>query len=213
MKLAFPKLLEHIARGRLVILTDDEKRENEGDFVCAAGLVTPEIVNVMISCGRGLLCVALDHQIVERLKLAPMTTDNESQMGTNFTVSVGAKHGISTGISTRDRAHTILTLAHPKATRNDLCVPGHIFPLKAHSQGLRGRQGHTEGSVELMRLAGLMPAAAICEVLNADGTMARLPELEKISDELEIPIVSIAEVMSFISQMNTMMSTVREAKA
>lgn len=173
-----PEIIEDIRLGRVVILVDDEDRENEGDLVVAAEKVTPEIINFMARHGRGLICLPLTGERIEQLELPPMTTENQSHYQTAFHVSIGAAQGITTGISAADRANTVLAAVKPDAKPADLVRPGHVFPLRARDGGVLVRAGHTEASVDLARLAGLTPAAVICEVMSEDGNMARLPELK-----------------------------------
>ncbi len=189
--------LEDLRQGKMIILVDDEDRENEGDLTIAAEKITPEVVNFMAKFGRGLICLALSPEIVENLKLPLMVYDNRSPYNTAFTVSVEARQGVTTGISAADRAHTILTAVADKAKPDDLVQPGHVFPLRARRGGVLFRTGQTEGSVDLARLAGLKHAAVICEVMNEDGTMARLPDLEKFSEKHDIKIVSVADTISY----------------
>ena len=186
-----------IKAGKLVILVDDEDRENEGDFVCAAEAITPEIINFMATHGRGLICLALHPTIVDQLDLPLMVEDNQSPLGTNFTVSIEAVRGVTTGISAHDRARTILTAVHPKAKPKDLRRPGHVFPLRAKRGGVLVRAGQTEGSVDLARLAGLRPAGVICEVMDSDGTMARYPRLRQIADAHGIKLLTIADLIRY----------------
>ena len=173
-----PEIIDAIRLGQMVILVDDEDRENEGDLVVAADKVTPEIINFMARYGRGLICMPLTGERIEQLELPPMTTDNQSHYQTAFHVSIGAAHGITTGISAADRANTVLAAVKPDAKPSDLVRPGHLFPLRARDGGVLVRAGHTEASVDLARLAGFTPAAVICEIMSEAGTMARLPELE-----------------------------------
>jgi 3,4-dihydroxy 2-butanone 4-phosphate synthase/GTP cyclohydrolase II len=174
--------IELIKKGEIIILVDDESRENEGDMVVAAQFITPEKVNFMTKWARGLLCVAISKEISERLNLFPMVVNNNSLHGTAFTVSVDAKEGVSTGISAYDRALTIKKIADPSSKPDDFVRPGHIFPIVAREGGVLVRAGHTEGSTDLCKLAGLIPAAAICEIMNEDGTMARLPDLINLAN-------------------------------
>ncbi|ASL41720.1 MULTISPECIES: 3,4-dihydroxy-2-butanone-4-phosphate synthase [Acetobacter] len=192
--------VEAVRAGRMVIMVDDEDRENEGDLVMAAEFMTPEAMNFMITHARGLVCLPLTPKQVDRLGLAMMVrqSDNTAQYGTAFTVSIEAKEGVSTGISAPDRAHTVRVAASEKATPADIATPGHIFPLRAAPGGVLERIGHTEGSIDLLRLAGLKPAAVICEILNEDGTMARRPQLEVFARQHDLPIVSIAELVTWI---------------
>jgi 3,4-dihydroxy 2-butanone 4-phosphate synthase / GTP cyclohydrolase II len=187
--------LEELRAGRMVVLVDDEHRENEGDLAMAAELVSPEAVNFMVTHGRGLVCLALTSEKCDQLALPAMTTDNTSRFGTAFTVSVEASSGVSTGISAQDRAHTIRTAARPEAKPDDLVRPGHIFPLRARSGGTLVRAGQTEGIVDLCRLAGLKPAGVICEVMNDDGTMARLPQLREFAERHNLKVCSVAQII------------------
>jgi len=176
--------IEDIRQGKMVILVDDEDRENEGDLTMAAELVTPEAINFMAKYGRGLICLTLTPEKCDALGLKPMVRDNSSPFETAFTVSIEARHGVTTGISAADRAHTILTAVAPNASAGDLVSPGHIFPLRARSGGVLVRTGQTEGSVDLARLAGLTPSGVICEIMNDDGTMARMPELRTFAKNM-----------------------------
>jgi 3,4-dihydroxy 2-butanone 4-phosphate synthase / GTP cyclohydrolase II len=188
--------IEAFAKGKMVILVDDEDRENEGDLVFPAENVTPEKINFMAMHGRGLICLALDSQRVDELKLPMMTSHNRSTRSTAFTVSIEARTGISTGISAHDRAHTIRTAIDPTTTADDLISPGHVFPLRAVEGGVLVRTGHTEGSTDLVRLAGYKSAAVICEIMKDDGTMARLPDLKEFAIKHDLPIISIKDVIS-----------------
>lgn len=183
--------------GRMVILVDDEDRENEGDFAMAAEDITPEAVNFMATEGRGLICVPMTGGDLARFRLPMMVQNNTSAHTTAFTVSVDAADGITTGISAGDRAHTIRLLANPEAGSGNLVQPGHIFPLRYQEGGVLVRAGQTEGSVDLARLAGKSPVAVICEIMNPDGTMARRPQLEEISNKHDIPVISIADVIAY----------------
>lgn len=186
-----------LRRGRMVILTDDEDRENEGDIVLAAQHVTPEAINFMATHARGLICLSMTAQQVERLGLPMMVTNNQSAYETAFTVSIEAREGVTTGISAADRAHTIQVAIRPDVHRHDIVTPGHIFPLRARPGGVLERVGQTEGSVDLARLAGLDPSAVICEIMNADGTMARMPDLIEFGKEHGIRIVSVADLIKY----------------
>ncbi len=194
---AIHDVIEDMRKGKMIILVDDEDRENEGDLTIAAEMVTPEAINFMAKYGRGLICLALEPSLVEKLKLAQMVTDNRSSFQTAFTVSVEAAHGVSTGISAADRAHTILTAIADDAKPEDLVQPGHVFPLRARRGGVLFRTGQTEGSVDLARLAGLKPAGVICEIMRDDGCMARLPDLEKFAEEHDLKIASIADLIAY----------------
>ncbi len=189
--------LEEFKAGRMVILVDDEDRENEGDLAMAAEKVTPEAVNFMARFGRGLICLTLTEDKVDALGLPMMVTDNESRFKTGFTVSIEAREGVTTGISAHDRSHTIQTAIKKDAKPYDVVRPGHIFPLRAQKGGVLVRTGQTEGSVDLARLAGMDSSAVICEILKDDGTMARRPDLEKFSLEHKIPIVSVADIVKY----------------
>ncbi len=189
--------IEDLRSGRMIILVDDENRENEGDLTMAAEKVTPEAINFMAKYGRGLICLALDPLIVEKLKLPLMVQDNRSRFQTAFTVSIEAKEGVTTGISAADRAHTILTAVADGASPDDLIQPGHVFPLRARRGGVLFRAGQTEGSVDLARLAALKPAAVICEVMNDDGTMARRPDLDRFGKEHGIKIATVADIIAY----------------
>jgi 3,4-dihydroxy 2-butanone 4-phosphate synthase/GTP cyclohydrolase II len=190
-------VLEDLRQGKMVILVDDEDRENEGDLCMAAEKVTPEAVNFMASFGRGLICLTLTADRCDHLQLPPMVTDNTSSFGTAFTVSIEARTGVSTGISAADRAHTILTAIADGSEPADLARPGHVFPLRARNGGVLVRTGQTEGSVDLARLAGLKPAGVICEIMNDDGTMARMPQLKKFALEHGLKICTVADLVAF----------------
>ncbi|MCE7975952.1 MAG: bifunctional 3,4-dihydroxy-2-butanone-4-phosphate synthase/GTP cyclohydrolase II [Nitrospira sp. NTP1] len=183
--------IRDIKRGKFIILVDDEDRENEGDLVIAARHVTPQAVNFMAQHARGLICLALTPERVEELNLPQQAVDNTATFGTAFTVSIDAKHGITTGISAADRAATIQVAIDPKAKPADLARPGHIFPLKAQQGGVLKRAGQTEGSVDLARLAGLEPAGVICEIMNDNGTMARVPDLVKFAKAHKLKMITI----------------------
>lgn len=189
--------IEDTEKGEMVILVDDEDRENEGDLCMAAEKVTPEAINFMAKYGRGLICLSLTPERVEELKLPMMTDENTSPFGTAFTVSIEAKKGVTTGISASDRARTILTAIDPKTRPEDLSRPGHIFPLKARPGGVLQRAGQTEGSVDLARLARLYPAGVICEIMNDDGTMARVPELMEFAKKHNLKIVTIKDLIRY----------------
>ena len=189
--------IEDIRQGKMVILVDDEDRENEGDLTMAAEAATPEDINFMAKYGRGLICLTLTPEKCDTLGLRPMVRDNTSPFETAFTVSIEAKRGVTTGISAADRAHTILTAVADELQPRDLVSPGHIFPLRAKSGGVLVRTGQTEGSVDLARLAGLKPAGVICEIMNDDGTMARMPELKKFAKKHGIKICTIADLVAY----------------
>jgi len=189
--------LEDLRQGKMIILVDDEDRENEGDLTMAAEKVTPEAINFMAKHARGLICLSLDPERVERLKLPLMVQDNRSRFQTAFTVSIEAKEGVSTGISAPDRAHTVITAVADDASPDDLVQPGHVFPLRARRGGVLFRAGQTEGSVDLARLAGLKPAAVICEIMNDDGTMARRPDLDRFAKRHGLNIVTVADIIAY----------------
>jgi 3,4-dihydroxy 2-butanone 4-phosphate synthase/GTP cyclohydrolase II len=189
--------IDDIAKGKLIILVDDEDRENEGDLCMAAEKVTPEAINFMARYGRGLICLSITPERVEELKLPMMTEDNTSPFGTAFTVSIEAKKGVTTGISAADRATTIRTAIAPDTKHEDLVRPGHVFPLKARPGGVLQRAGQTEGSVDLSRLSGLYPAGVICEIMNDDGTMARVPELIEFAKKQNLKTVTIKDLIRY----------------
>jgi len=203
--------IEDIRQGKMVILVDDEDRENEGDLTMAAEMVTPEAVNFMAKFGRGLICLTLTEEKCDRLRLRPMVDVNTSPYSTAFTVSIEAKKGVTTGISAADRAHTILTAVNDTAVPEDLSRPGHIFPLRARNGGVLVRTGQTEGSVDLARLAGLKPAGVICEIMNDDGTMARMPQLKKFAKEHGLKICSIADLVAYRMKHETLVKEAAEA--
>lgn len=196
-RISIEKAIEDIRQGKMVILVDDEDRENEGDLTMAAEKVTPEAVNFMATYGRGLICLSLTQEKADALELSPMVTENTSRFETAFTVSIEARCGVTTGISAADRATTILAAVDDEAKPYDLVRPGHIFPLRARKGGVIVRSGQTEGSVDLARLAGLRPAGMICEIMNEDGTMARRPDLETFSEEHNIGICTIADLIEY----------------
>ena len=192
-----PELLEEIRNGRMVVIVDDEDRENEGDLIMAAELVRPSDINFMVTHARGLVCLSLTRERCRQLGLPPMVQSNTSQHHTNFTVSIEAAEGVTTGISAYDRAHTIRTAVRPDAKAADLSQPGHIFPLAAAPGGVLARSGHTEAAADLSRLAGLEPAGVLVEILNADGSMARRPELEVFAREHGLKIGSIEDLIRY----------------
>ena len=192
-----PEILEELRNGSMIVLVDAEDRENEGDLVCAAEKITPQIINFMAKFGRGLICLPLEPEKCDTLGLYPQTVDNTARFGTAFTVSIDAAEGIKTGISAADRAHTIQVAIADGARPNDLARPGHIFPLRARQGGVLVRAGQTEGAVDLIRLAGLKPAGVICEVMNEDGSMARVPELLEFCEKHKLKIVSIAKLIEY----------------
>ena len=202
--------IEEIKQGKIVILVDDEDRENEGDLCMAAEKVTPEAINFMATHGRGLICLSLSPDKVSQLQLHMMADDNTSSFGTAFTVSIEAKKGVTTGISAADRATTILTAVNPEAKPDDLAKPGHIFPLRARAGGVLQRAGQTEGSVDLSRLAGLSHAGVICEIMNEDGTMSRVPALMKFAGEHNLKIVTVKDLITYRMRKEVMVSRAAE---
>lgn len=192
-----PEVLQELCKGRIIVLVDDEDRENEGDLVCAAEKVTPEIINFMARFGRGLICLPLTAEKCDSLALYPQTVENTAQFKTAFTVSIDAARGITTGISAADRARTIQTAIAEGSKASELSRPGHIFPLRAMEGGVLVRAGQTEGAVDLMRLADMKPAGVICEIMNEDGTMARVPQLLKFCEKHKLKIVSIAKLIEY----------------
>lgn len=205
-----PEILDELRAGRMVILVDDEDRENEGDLVIAAEKVTPEIINFMAQHGRGLICLALTGERIEQLRLPPMVDDNTSRFGTAFHVSIEAVTGVTTGISAADRARTIQVAVDPQSESSDLARPGHVFPLRARTGGVLVRAGQTEGSVDLAGIAGLNPAAVICEIMNADGTMARVPQLNEFAEEHGLKLCTVQSVIEYRCQHECLV--VREAE-
>jgi len=206
--------IEDIRQGRMIIVADDEDRENEGDLVCAASTVTPEIVNFMAKHGRGLICVALTRERADALELNPMTETNTDPQGTAFTVSVDAHRrlGVTTGISAHDRAKTIETLVNPETQPADLRRPGHIFPLRAVPGGVLRRVGQTEASVDLARMAGFPPYGVICEILNTDGTMARRPQLEAFAEEHGLKFITVAQLVRYRLAKERLVNRIAEAE-
>jgi 3,4-dihydroxy 2-butanone 4-phosphate synthase/GTP cyclohydrolase II len=199
-----------IKSGKMVILVDDEDRENEGDLCMAASYVTPDAINFMAKYGRGLICLSLNEELADKLNLSPMVSDNRSRFGTAFTVSIEAKRGVTTGISAADRATTVRTAVADDVSPDDIVSPGHIFPIRAKKGGVLVRTGQTEGSVDLARLAGLKPAGVICEIMKDDGTMARMPDLEIFAKKHGLKIVTIADLIQFRMQHE---SLIRRASA
>lgn len=204
--------IQAVRTGKLVIIVDDEDRENEGDFMVAAEKATPAIINFMSKHGRGLICLPLTRKRLEELQLPLMVQDNTARFQTAFTVSIDAKDGIATGISVYDRARTVQVAVDPKTKPPDLSRPGHIFPLQAKEGGVLARAGQTEAAVDLARLAGLTPAGVICEIMNEDGTMARIPQLEEISREHDIPILTIADLINFRMKTECLVRKIEEAE-
>jgi len=192
-----PEALAEIRAGRMLIVVDDEDRENEGDLTLAAEFVTPEAINFMARFGRGLICLTLTEERADHLNLLPMTQQNSSRFGTAFTETIEAREGVTTGISAADRAHTIRTAIAPSATASDLARPGHIFPLRARKGGVLVRAGQTEASVDLARIAGLTPSGVICEIMNDDGTMARVPDLIKFCAGHNLKMLTVAELIRY----------------
>ncbi|MCZ6603388.1 MAG: bifunctional 3,4-dihydroxy-2-butanone-4-phosphate synthase/GTP cyclohydrolase II [Planctomycetota bacterium] len=207
-----PEVIDDIRQGRMIILVDDEGRENEGDLTIAAEKVTPEAINFMLRFGRGLVCLALTPEHVDQLELNPQTDFNTSALGTAFTVSIDARTGITTGVSAADRSRTILTAIGKDARAQDLARPGHVFPLRARTGGVLVRAGQTEGSVDLARLAGMKPAAVICEVMKDDGTMARLPDLVAFAQEHQLKICSVADIIRFRRQNEKIVERITSAR-
>ena len=196
----FSSVLDAVAEikaGRMVVVVDDEDRENEGDLTLAAEFVTPEAINFMAKFGRGLICLTLTEERADYLRLGPMTQDNTSRFGTAFTESIEAREGVTTGISAADRSHTIRVAIDPRSTAQDLARPGHVFPLRARKGGVLVRAGQTEASVDLARMAGLVTAGVICEIMNEDGTMARVPDLVKFCEEHQMKMVTVADLIRY----------------
>jgi 3,4-dihydroxy 2-butanone 4-phosphate synthase / GTP cyclohydrolase II len=203
--------IAEIRQGRMIILVDDEDRENEGDLTVAAEKVTPEIINFMATHGRGLICLALAQDVVDRLQLPMMASKNQSKFGTAFTVSIEARAGVTTGISAFDRATTVLTAVADGTTPDDISTPGHVFPLRARPGGVLVRAGQTEGSVDLAKLAGLKPAAVICEIMRDDGNMARMPDLEAFADKHGLKIATIESLIRYRSKFDSLVYAVGKA--
>src|SRR5574337_509522 len=191
------EVVDDLRQGKMIILIDDANRENEGDIILAAEKVTPVAVNFMLTHARGILCLAINAERAEELDLYPMVSNNTSNFQTPFTVSIDARNGITTGVSSKDRAATILTAIDDKTATDDLVRPGHVFPLKAQRGGVLVRTGHTEGAVDLTRIAGLKPAAVICEIMTEDGNMAKLPELKKFAEKHDLKICTIADIIKY----------------
>lgn len=192
-----PEALRQFAAGKMIVVVDDEDRENEGDLTLAAEHVTPEAINFMAKYGRGLICLTLTEERADYLRLTPMTPENTSRFGTAFTESIEAREGVTTGISAADRAHTILTAVSPGKTAADLARPGHVFPLRARKGGVLVRAGQTEASVDLARMAGLIPAGVICEIMNDDGSMARVPDLVEFCRTHDMAMLTVAELIRY----------------
>jgi 3,4-dihydroxy 2-butanone 4-phosphate synthase / GTP cyclohydrolase II len=205
------KAIEDIRQGRMVIVVDDEDRENEGDLTIAAEKVTAEAVNFMAKHGRGLICLSMTGERLDELNIPLMVGQNTTKYGTAFTVSIEARHGVTTGISAADRATTILTAVNPLSTAADLIRPGHVFPLRARAGGVLARAGQTEAAVDLARLAGLCPAGVICEVMKDDGTMARVPELMAFARAFDMNVITVADLIAFRLRTETFVRPVAEA--
>jgi 3,4-dihydroxy 2-butanone 4-phosphate synthase/GTP cyclohydrolase II len=204
--------IEEIAKGGIIIAVDDEDRENEGDFITSAELITPEKVNFMITQGRGVLCAPITEERCEELELEKQVSNNTSLLGTPFTVTVDLLEGCTTGVSAKDRAATIRALANPQTKPEDLGRPGHISPLYAKSKGVLRRAGHTEASIDLCRLAGLNPASALIEIMNEDGTMARLPELYEIAQKYNLKLIAIKDLISYRLKLESLVEMGPEVK-
>ena len=205
-----PEILEDLRNGRMIVLVDAEDRENEGDLVCAADKVTPEIINFMATYGRGLICLPLTAEKCDKLGLYPQTTENTARFGTAFTISIDAAEGITTGISASDRARTVKVVIAGGAKASDLVRPGHIFPLRARDGGVLVRAGQTEGAVDLARLAGLTPAGVICEIMNEDGSMARVPQLLEFCGKHKLKIASISKLIEYRLQRESQVKRIEQ---
>ncbi|MFZ1037085.1 MAG: bifunctional 3,4-dihydroxy-2-butanone-4-phosphate synthase/GTP cyclohydrolase II [Smithella sp.] len=203
--------IDDIKNGKMIILVDDEDRENEGDLFMAAQFATAKTINFMARYGRGLICLTLNEETADKLNLKQMVQDNQARFGTAFTISIEARHGVTTGISAADRATTIQAAVNPLAKPEDLVSPGHIFPIRAKRGGVLVRTGQTEGSVDLCRIAGLTPAGVICEVMKDDGTMARMPDLEVFAREHKLKIVTIADLIDYRMQNESLIKRMAEA--
>ena len=204
--------IKYFKKGKMVIIVDDEGRENEGDIAIPASDCKPDDINFMATVARGLICTPLDSSIIDNLELEPMVTKNTESMGTAFTVSVDASEDIESGISAKDRSNTVKKLSDINSTKEDFVKPGHIFPLRYQKGGVLVRAGHTEGSVDLVKLSGKKPAAVICEVMNEDGSMARGNNLKIISEKYNIPIVSIEDIIAYRIANENLVSKIAEAK-
>jgi 3,4-dihydroxy 2-butanone 4-phosphate synthase/GTP cyclohydrolase II len=207
---SIPEILDDIRDGRMVVLVDEEDRENEGDLVLAADFVTPEAINFMARFGRGLICLTLTEERCAQLSLPPMAVSNRSPLGTNFTVSIEAAEGVTTGISAADRARTIRVAVAKHSRPSDIVQPGHVFPLMAHKGGVLARAGHTEAGCDLAQLAGLTPAAVICEILKEDGSMARLADLVEFARAHQLKIGSIADLIHYRGRTESLVERVLE---
>lgn len=205
-------IIADIRNGRMVILVDDEDRENEGDLIIPAQFTTPDHINFMATHGRGLICLAMERAMIDRLGLPPMAKRNTESFSTAFTVSIEAKNGVTTGISASDRAHTVQVAIDPTSTCDDIVTPGHIFPLLAQDGGVLVRTGHTEAAVDLSRLAGLRPAGVICEIMKDDGTMARLPDLAEFAAKHGIKIGTIADLVAYRMRQENLVKIIKQEK-
>lgn len=203
-------IIQDIRKGKMVIILDDESRENEGDLVCAAEMVTPEIINFMASKGKGLICLPLCKDLINKFDLKMMTNNNQASNKTAFTVSIEAAEGITTGISAADRAHTIKTVVNKNSKTSDIVQPGHIFPLKAMEGGVLSRAGHTEAACDLAKLAGFQSAGVICEIMNDDGTMARRDDLIKFGNKHDIKVGTIADLIDFRLSLDSTIEAINE---
>ena len=212
MNVTAEQAIEAIRRGEMIVVVDDEDRENEGDLICAAEAATPEALAFMVRHGSGIVCVAMERDRLERLELPLMSDDGSEAMGTAFTLTVDARHGTTTGVSAADRARTIAVLIDEDTEVDDLRRPGHVFPLRSKRGGVLERAGHTEAAVDLARLAGFAPAGVLCEVVNDDGTMARLPDLERFAAEHDLPILPIADLIAYRSARETLVKRVASAR-
>lgn len=204
--------IEEIKAGKFIILVDDENRENEGDLAMAAEKITPEAINFMAKHARGLICLPITGERLDELKIPVMVQENTAEFSTAFTVSIEAKHKVTTGISAQDRAETIKAVIDPETRPEDLARPGHTFPIRARNGGVLVRAGHTEAIVDLARMAGLFPAGVICEIMNEDGTMARLPQLEKIAADFDIKVVTISDLIAYRRRHEKLVQRVAEAR-
>jgi len=206
------EVIKDIRAGKMIILVDDEDRENEGDLCMAAEAATPEAINFMATHGRGLICLTLSGDIVDQLQLPMMVSNNRSPYGTGFTISIEARTGVSTGISAADRARTVQAAVDPEATPQDIISPGHIFPLRAKDGGVLVRTGQTEGSIDLARLAGMRTAGVICEIMKDDGTMARMPDLELFAEKHDVKIATIADLVAYRLRQDVLVHRAAEAR-
>ena len=209
---AIPEAIEDIKAGKFIIIVDDENRENEGDLAMAAEKVTPEAINFMAKEARGLICLPIIGERLDELKIPPMVQENTAQFSTAFTVSIEAKHSVTTGISAHDRAATIKAVIDPSTRPEDLARPGHMFPIRARNGGVLVRAGHTEAIVDLARMAGLYPAGVICEIMNEDGTMARLPQLKAMADKFGLKMISISQLIAYRRRHEKLIHKIAEAK-